>query len=122
MVCGAERQFEHESEGVQMVQSGKGSQQHINEFHLYILEKGEFTCEDVGVLLCDYADAELPAALRERFESHLEQCPHCEQATLEYMQVIALAAELREPDPLPADVQERLYAGLNAKLGLNLKS
>ena len=78
-------------------------------------------CQDVIAHLGDYTDNDLPTATRLAVDAHLDVCPECAAFHASYNHVIDSAAELREPEqPLPVDVQNRLRAALNKRLGINL--
>jgi anti-sigma factor RsiW len=53
----------------------------------------DLTCKQVVELVTDYLDGELPAAMREAVERHLQACPHC----VTYVEQMRLtAASLRD--------------------------
>ena len=89
------------------------------DLHIRILEKGQISCEDVTELLGDYADNELIPSLVRRLDDHIDTCTYCTEVKAGYMKTIELAKELRNK-PAPRDVQNRLRAALNQRLGLNL--
>ena len=61
-------------------------------------------------LVSVYLDGELPSPWKEKMESHLAQCPHC-QGLLENFRRLSLACA---PDNTPANVQERVWRNLEA--------
>jgi hypothetical protein len=88
------------------------------DLQMRIMEKSEIACSDVTALLGDYIDNDLPVSLRSRIAAQIDICPCCEQNYLEYKQVVLLAGEMRNPPPLPEDVQKRLRDGLSKRLGI----
>lgn len=94
----------------------------FTDVQLYILEKEQIECQDVISLLDDLHDNDLPLALRERLEEHLQECEECRAVRDGYEMTISLAHELGEEEtPIPNDVHNRLCEALNSRLGLNLK-
>ena len=78
-------------------------------------------CKDVIVRLGDYTDNELPVSERIAMEDHFDECPECAAFLASYTHVVVSAAELREPEqPISVDVQNRLRAALNKRLGIDL--
>jgi anti-sigma factor RsiW len=81
----------------------------------------EPACSEVTARLGDYVDNELDPSVKLSIDTHLDICPECAAFFASYKHVIDSAAELREPEaPLAVDVQNRLRAALNQRLGLNL--
>lgn len=91
----------------------------FSELELQILEKERIECDDVAVLLGDYADRELSCSIRARVDSHIEQCDFCKEMRASYQFTIDLAHELADK-PVSSDVQNRLREALNRRLSLNL--
>ena len=91
----------------------------FTDYQLRIFEKPELECADVTGLLCDYQDSDLPQALQERVEFHIDECGYCQEVAEGYRLTIELASEL-EDVPVPTDVSRRLRQSLNEKLGLSL--
>ena len=92
---------------------------------LFIIEKPEISCKEFERFLGDYVEGDLSATLVEKVESHLEQCPECQDGLELYNQVIDLARVLGREVPavqeeMPSDVRDRLHAKLNESLGLHL--
>jgi len=87
--------------------------------HLRIFEKENFSCTDISNLLCDYADQDLPIALKGRFDAHCSRCPECSELVRGYQFTIDLAAELADR-PMPQDAKNRLRIALNERLGTSL--
>ena len=78
-------------------------------------------CNDVIARLGDYTDNELPVSERIAMEDHFDDCPECAAFLASYTHVVVSAAELREPEqPISVDVQNRLRAALNKRLGIDL--
>jgi anti-sigma factor RsiW len=78
-------------------------------------------CKDVIARLGDYTDNELPVSERIAMEDHFDDCAECAAFLASYTHVVVSAAELREPEqPISVDVQNRLRAALNKRLGINL--
>jgi anti-sigma factor RsiW len=78
-------------------------------------------CKDVIARLGDYTDNELPGSERIAMEDHFDECPECAAFLASYTHVVVSAAELREPEqPISVDVQNRLRAALNKRLGIDL--
>ena len=78
-------------------------------------------CKDVIARLGDYTDNELPAPERAVMDDHFDECPECAAFLASYTHVVISAAELREPEqPISVDVQNRLRAALNKRLGIDL--
>ena len=93
----------------------------FTEFQLMVFEKSDIECTDVVALLGDYQDDELPQALRQRIDDHIEECDYCREMESSYRLVVDLASELPEEE-MPVDVQNRFRSNLNKRLGLNLSS
>lgn len=73
------------------------------------------TCRDVIEFLRAYLDGELPPALCQRFEDHLDACPPCLQYLDSYRETVALTADAFTPDdPVPDDVPEELVRAILA--------
>ena len=78
-------------------------------------------CKDVIARLGDYTDNELPVSERISMEDHFDECAECAAFLASYTHVVVSAAELREPEqPISVDVQNRLRAALNKRLGIDL--
>lgn len=92
----------------------------IPDHQLRILEKQEIDCIDVQLIMGDYADGDLTETLKERVDHHICTCKKCAEFKDSYLKTIELAASLLEPKPLPVDLQNRLRAALNRRLGINL--
>jgi hypothetical protein len=91
----------------------------FTDFQLFVLEKGELVCSDVRKMYGDYVDGDLPSSLRCRIDAHVEDCPRCQEFAATYKLTIDLAHDLGK-QPIPSDVQRRLRANLNQRLGINL--
>jgi anti-sigma factor RsiW len=78
-------------------------------------------CKDVIARLGDYVDQEISSHERVAMDDHFDECPECAAFLASYTHVVVSAAELREPEqPISVDVQNRLRAALNKRLGINL--
>ena len=70
------------------------------------------TCREIYEFLDDYLDAELPAATRSDFASHLTRCESCRRYLATYVKTkeIAIAAEraFEKDSPLGAAPPEEL--------------
>ena len=76
-------------------------------------------CKDVIARLGDYT--EFSSSERVAMDEHFDECPDCAGFLASYTHVVVSAAELREPEqPISVDVQNRLRAALNKRLGINL--
>lgn len=64
---------------------------------------GSLTCRDVNDFLVDYLEEGLDDQVRDRFESHLEQCPKCTSCLDEYRSLVKLIHEADEV-PRPPDL------------------
>lgn len=91
----------------------------FSDLELQILEKDCIECDDVALLLGDYTDCDLPSSIRARLDSHIKTCPFCAEMRASYKFTVDLARDLADR-PVPTDVQNRLRATLNHRLGLNL--
>jgi anti-sigma factor RsiW len=74
------------------------------------------TCKEFVDFLMAYLDAELPAAARNTFESHMDDCPPCRVYLDTYRETVELGRGLcaRDDDPLPDDVPEALVKAILA--------
>lgn len=81
-------------------------------------ERDELSCRDFVEVIMDFLDAELDAAQRALFESHLVACPDCEHYLDSYRTTVALGKRLCDPDdagaPVPDDVPEALVRAVLA--------
>ena len=50
---------------------------------------GKVTCRDCAEFLADYVAGDLPADVREVFETHLQKCRNCQSYLDQYSTVIA---------------------------------
>ena len=91
----------------------------ISEDQIRILEKQEIECRDIPQMMCDYADGDLLDSLKDRLDSHIEECSCCREFKETYMKGVELSALLK-PAPLSSEVQNRLRLALNLRLGINL--
>lgn len=91
----------------------------LTDLHLQILEKCTIECSDIEEVLGDLVDNELTPTLNSRVRDHITGCRECQASEASYRWVIECAHDLSE-EPAPVDVQNRLRATLNARLGLTL--
>lgn len=71
------------------------------------------TCSAVMADLSLYLDHDLPDARAAQIEAHVSECQRCANFGAAFAGLIAQVQErLREPDPVPADVESRLKARL----------
>jgi anti-sigma factor RsiW len=68
------------------------------------------TCREFADFMAEYLSGEIPADVRERFESHLKICENCQKYLEGYEETIRLSRRAFEPDdrPLSEDVPEDL--------------
>ena len=71
-------------------------------------------CQHLLGQLPDYVDGELEQTLCEEIECHLADCQNCRIVVDTLSKTVALY-QTQGQDPLPGDVQERLYKVLNLK-------
>ncbi len=69
-------------------------------------------CQHLLGQLSDYVDGELGQAMCEEIERHLSDCPNCRVVVDTLGKTVALY-RTQGQDPVPNDVQERLYMVLN---------
>lgn len=75
-------------------------------------------CGEVLEDLSAYVDGQLPPDRVETIRAHLRGCDWCERFGGRFAAAVALLrAELREPDPLAAGVQDRLRRRLREEIG-----
>lgn len=91
----------------------------VQQTEIHFIENLKVNCEEVKSLLLAYTECELAPALRMGFESHLERCERCRAEVSGYQLVVATAHELGDR-PVSVEIQNRLRATLNRKLGLSL--
>ena len=93
--------------------------ENFTDYQMEVLEKGQIDCIDVVRLMGDYHDRDLPETLRGRLHAHIKNCSICSEMYSGYSFVCELARELK-PEPMSESARDRLRAGLNKRLGLNL--
>jgi anti-sigma factor RsiW len=71
-------------------------------------------CGSVVKLLADYLERQLPAALREEFELHLQRCPRCVAQLRTYESTVSLLRSLTE-DELPPELRLRVKSFIDAR-------
>lgn len=70
-------------------------------------------CSDVLGRLSDYLDGDLPTPVVRQMAAHVSECHICERFGSHFSAAVAaLRATLRDPEPLPSDVEARLKARL----------
>jgi anti-sigma factor RsiW len=69
----------------------------------------EMTCRELVEVITDYLEGTMAALDRERFESHLRECPYCATYLEQMRETIATVGELRE-ESLEPRVREELLA------------
>ncbi|NDC39761.1 MAG: hypothetical protein EBZ48_17300 [Proteobacteria bacterium] len=104
---------------IKLTRKAETIMQKLTDLQILILEKGQMSCADLRKCYGDYFDGELPVTVRGKLATHIEECPRCQEFAASYRLTVDLARELRNK-PMPSDVQKRLRASLNARLGLNL--
>ena len=75
-------------------------------------------CGSVVRLLADYLERQLPPALQQELEAHLQRCPHCVTQLRTYQQTVSLLRSLRE-DELPPELRLTLKSFIDAKCHKN---
>lgn len=68
---------------------------------------GEMTCQELVELVTDYLEGALAPPDEQRFEAHLETCPHCVNY-LEQIRIVVVALRGIDEAQLPDDTRERL--------------
>jgi len=66
-------------------------------------------CQQAVALVTDYLDDALSRAERERFETHIADCPHCRTYLEQIRRTIALTGRV-EPEDLDPQAQDELIA------------
>ena len=82
-----------------------------------------YTCENIADFSAAYVENELSEEHRQLFDDHTHSCPQCTAFLASYQHVIEVAGELAQSDsdkPIGVDVQNRLRAALNQRLGISL--
>ena len=76
------------------------------------------TCREFADFLDSYLSGELPSAVREAFEHHLDLCSNCVRYLAQYRQSIELGRRALDASSveLPCDVPEDLVRGILAAL------
>jgi anti-sigma factor RsiW len=69
----------------------------------------ELTCRELVELVTDYLEGALPGDVRERFDEHLAECPHCTEFVRQIEVTIALMGRVTE-DELPSGLRSGLVA------------
>jgi anti-sigma factor RsiW len=75
-------------------------------------------CHEVLSLLTEYLEGLLPMKQREQLEEHVKGCNVCERFGGAFAGAIKQLKEtLSIPEPLPAEVEQRLLLHLNEQIG-----
>ena len=74
------------------------------------------TCQELIDFVADYLEATLPAAQRDEFERHMQDCPYCVDYLKSYRATIKLVETLdNDPSaPIPKDAPEELIRAILA--------
>lgn len=75
------------------------------------------TCREFADFIADYLSGELPPAVRQTFETHLERCDNCRVYLSIYRDTMHLgrgAFDGADDEPLPREVPERLVKAILA--------
>ena len=78
-----------------------------------------FNCEQFEILLADYIDGTLDAAVREDFVRHLETCPGCAAFAADARSAVSfmeIAADVEPPPALTSRILEATHEGWEFKL------
>ena len=71
-------------------------------------------CQHLLSQLGDYVDGEASRAMCEEIERHLADCENC-RVVVDTLRKTVMLYQTRGPDPVPGDVEERLYKALDLK-------
>ena len=71
-------------------------------------------CQNLLGQLSDYVDGEASQALCREIERHLADCENC-RVVVDTLRKTVMLYQTRGCDPLPGDVEERLYRVLDLK-------
>ncbi|MCG8467270.1 MAG: zf-HC2 domain-containing protein [Gemmatimonadetes bacterium] len=69
----------------------------------------EMSCKELVELVTDYVEGALSASDRDRFESHVSECPPCEEYLEQMKLTLRLTGELAE-DAIDPMARDRLLA------------
>ena len=71
----------------------------------------DINCRQAVSLVTAYLDGALPQAERDRFEAHLDECPHCSEHLKQIEASILVSGEIRteDLDPLAREDLMDLY-------------
>lgn len=73
------------------------------------------TCAEVLADLSPYLDGDLPPGRRGQIEAHVSECQACAAFGQAFGGMIAaVRARLREPEPVPAEIADRLKTALGS--------
>jgi anti-sigma factor RsiW len=73
------------------------------------------TCKDFLHELSDYLDEAIDRELRAKLEKHIAECPNCWVIADTTKRTIQIYKGM-DPQPIPADVEQRLMAALEKKM------
>lgn len=73
------------------------------------------TCRDFLHELSDYLDEAIDRELRAKLEKHIAECPNCWVIADTTKKTIQIYKGM-DPQPIPADVEQRLMAALERKM------
>ena len=73
------------------------------------------TCKDFLHELSDFLDEAMDRELREKLEKHIAECPNCWVIADTTKKTIQIYKGM-DPQPVPADVEQRLMAALERKI------
>jgi anti-sigma factor RsiW len=71
-------------------------------------------CFNVVRLLADYLEHQLPPAIQQELERHLQRCPRCVAQLHTYQSTVSLLRSLKEEE-LPPELRLTLKAFIDAK-------
>jgi anti-sigma factor RsiW len=71
-------------------------------------------CGSVVRLLADYLERQLPPAIQQELDEHLQRCPRCVAQLRTYQSTVSLLRSLREEE-LPPELRLTLKSFLDAK-------
>lgn len=77
------------------------------------------TCRELLGSLSDYIDGTLDDALCVAIETHMADCENCQVVVDTLRKTVLLYRDL-SPEPMPADVEERLFKRMELSEYLNL--
>jgi anti-sigma factor RsiW len=75
-------------------------------------------CGSVVRLLADYLERQLPPALQQELEEHLQKCPRCVTQLRTYQSTVSLLRSVREEE-LPPELRLTLKSFIDGKCHKN---